>query len=207
VIVHPSRLGAGERQRWAQTAHPDVLRPAAEGPDFLIFEIVDREDSGVWTEGLLAETPGATTLTGLSRARIDPPAQPGRIEVTGPLFMRYELDTGLDEYTSVRLENPSDGTWPGLDIHPQGLVRLRYRFYDAAGDLVHEGDSGFDRDLPGGRTVTAVATVTPPARTGRFRVVYDVVQVWDGERRDLGFAPVERKVEVIERKRLPGGDS
>jgi hypothetical protein len=146
-------------------------------------------------------------MTGLPRAPVAIPDPPGRIAVDLPEHMRFELRAGLPDFAIATVFNPSDETWPGLDIQTEGLVLLRYRFFDSENRLVLEGTAGFDRDLPGVRTVSARALVEPPNREGRFRVLFDLVQQWDGAFHDLGFEPYERSVSGTERKRRPGSSN
>ena len=117
--------------------------------------------------------------------------------------MRYEQAYGLSHLATVTLGNPSEVTWPGLDIQTEGLVQLRYRFFDTAGEMVREAVVSLDRDLPPKRVTVTRALIHPPAITGRFRVRFDVVPRLGEELRDLGFPAAESEVEVAERAPFP----
>jgi hypothetical protein len=118
--------------------------------------------------------------------------------------MRYEHDAGMPYFATVTIVNPSTQAWPGLDIHPEGLVELRYRFFDAAAALLLEDSASLDRDIPSGNRVTAKALIHPPAVDGPMTIRFDLVQRVGGELRDLGFTAVELAVEVSERPMLAG---
>ena len=204
IVVHPDRLGRQQRQLWSLTERSGALRIAAAKPDFRIYEVPTAPASGSWQAALLAERPGATTMTGLPREPIAQLERPGTFRVEVRDDMRYEYGSGLPYFATVRLANPSDVTWPGLDIQTEGLVLLRYRFFDARGEMIREATTSLDKDLPPRRTSVAQALVLPPAEAGRFRIRFDVVQRVGGELRDLGFPAVEREVAVSKRPPLPG---
>jgi hypothetical protein len=204
IVVHPNRLGARYRQPWLLAERSGTLRLAVAKPDFRIYEVPAARTNESWRAALFAEAPGPTTMTGLPRTAISPPEKAGAFRVEVPKRMRYELSYGLPYFIPVGLENPSDATWPSLDIHTEGLVQLRYRFFDAEGEMVREDTASFDMDLPPKRQTLARAVVRPPAISGRFRVRFDVVQRLGEELRDLGFPAVRSEVEVTERPPLPG---
>ena len=205
IVVHPNRIGARYRQPWSLAERSGTLRLAVAKPDFRIYEVPAATTSESWLTALLTEAPGPTTMTGLPRAAISLPEKAGSLRVKVPKRMRYEHSYGLPYFAPVAIENPSDATWPSLDIQTEGLVQLRYRFFDAAGEMVREAVVSLDRDLPPKRETVTRALVHPPAVTGRFRVRFDVVQRVGEELRDLGFPVVKSEVEVTERPPLPGG--
>ena len=205
IVVHPNRIGARYRQPWSLAERSGTLRLAVAKPDFRIYEVPAATTSESWLTALLTEAPGPTTMTGLPRAAISLPEKAGSLRVKVPKRMRYEHSYGLPYFAPVAIENPSDATWPSLDIQTEGLVQLRYRFFDAAGEMVREDTASFDTDLPPKRETVAQALVRPPAIAGRFRVHFDVVQRVGEKLRDLGFPVVKSEVEVTERPPLPGG--
>lgn len=204
IVVHPDRVGPRRRQPWLLAERSGTLRLAVARPDFRIYEVPATPANQSWLAALLSDTPGTTTMTGLPRAPIPLPEVAGALRVEAPRRMRYDQAYGLPYFVPVTLENPSETKWPSLDIQTEGLVQLRYRFFDAAGEMVREDTASFDRDLPPKRETAARALVRPPAITGRFRVRFDVVQRVGDELRDLGFPVVESDVEVTERPPLPG---
>jgi len=204
IVVHPNRIGARYRRPWSLAEQSGTLRLAVAKPDFRIYEVPVAPTNEIWLAALFTEAPGPTTMTGLPRKAVSLPEKAGSLRAGAPLRMLYEGSYGLPHFVPVTLENPSDATWPSLDIHTEGLVQLRYRFFDAAGEMVLEDTASFDMDLPPKRETVARALVRPPAVTGRYRVQFDVVQRLGEELRDLGFPAVESAVEVAERPPLPG---
>jgi hypothetical protein len=204
IVVHPDRIGVRYRKPWSLAERSGTLRLVVAKADFRIYEVPAAPTNESWLAALLTEAPGPTTMTGLPRAAVSLPEKPGTLRVEVPKRMRYEHSYGLPYFAPVALENPSDATWPSLDIQTEGLVQLRYRFFDAAGEMVREDTASFDTDLPPKRKTVARALVRPPAITGRFRVHFDVVQRVGEELRDLGFPVVGSEVEVTERPMLPG---
>jgi hypothetical protein len=204
IVVHPNRIGARHRQQWSLAERSGTLRLAVAKPDFRIYEVPAAPTNESWLTALLTEAPGPTTMTGLPRAAVSLPEEAGTLRVEVLKRMHYERSYGLPYFTPVALGNPSDATWPSLDIQTEGLVQLRYRFFDAAGEMVREDTASFDMDLPPKRKTAARALVRPPAITGRFRVHFDVVQRVGEELRDLGFPVVRSEVEVTERPPFPG---
>lgn len=203
IVVHPHRISAREQELWLLAKQSGTLRLAVAKPDFRIYEVPAAPTNESWLAALLAEEPGPTTMTGLPRKAVPSPRKPGALRVVVPERMHYEQDYGLPYFATVTLGNPSDATWPGLDIQTEGLVRLRYRFFDAAGAVVREAVAGLDSDLPPKRETVTRALVHPPAITGRFRVRFDVVQRVGEELRDLGFPVAESEVDVTERPPFP----
>jgi len=201
IVLHTDRLGASQRRRWVEAERSGALSPAVTAPDFRIYEVAGSPEGTSWQAALLSTEPGGTTMTGLPRSPLSVPEQAGWLAIEAPEHMRFENGTGLPQFVTVTLEHAGDATWPGLDIHAEGLVRLRYRFFDAVGELTHVGTASFDRDLPARRRVTARALIQPPAGAGRFRVEYDVVQRLGDEFHSLGLPVVKGAVEVS--KRIP----
>jgi len=204
IIVHPDRVGVRYRKPWLLAERSGTLRLAVARSDFRIYEVPSAPTNQSWLAALLAEAPGPTTMTGLPRAAVPLPEKAGTLRVEVPRRMRYDQASGLPVFVAVSIENPSEATWPGLDIQTEGLVQLRYRFFDAAGEMVREDTASFDVDLPPMREVTTRALIRSPARTGRFRVRFDVVQRLGDSLRDLGFPVVGGEVEVTQRPPLPG---
>jgi hypothetical protein len=206
IIVHPDRLGIPQRHRWAEAERLGLLSPTVAAPGFRIYEVPAAPGGPSWQAELLASEPGDTTMTGLPRSPLEVPDEPGRLSVEAPGRMRYQSRAGLPQFATVTLEHAGDATWPGLDIQTEGLVLLRYRFFTPAGELVQEDVASFDRDLPPRQTNSARALLLPPARAGRFRVEYDVVQRLGDELRSLGLPTAEGRVEISERVPQARGD-
>ena len=117
---------------------------------------------------LRAERPGPLTLGGTSRAPLRLEALRGRLS---GLETPSRAATGTPFRLVITIENLSASTWPGLDPFPAGLVTLRARWANAAGDSVVRGDSiPLARDLGTGETLRTSATVMAPMQPGRYRL-------------------------------------
>jgi hypothetical protein len=204
IVIHPERLGQGQKKLWAAAEGSGRLQVVEATSGYRIYEVPTSALSDSWRAALLADTPGPTTMTGLPRSAITAPESPAPLVVRVRNQMRYEHNAGMAYFATVTIVNPSAQAWPGLDIHPEGLVELRYRFFDAAAGLLREDSASLDRDIPAGSRVTAKALVHPPAVDGPMTIRFDLVQRVGGELRDLGFTAVELPVEVSERPMLAG---
>ncbi|MBW2288282.1 MAG: hypothetical protein JRG90_10720 [Deltaproteobacteria bacterium] len=204
IVVHPERLGRVQKQLWAAAEKGGQLQAIKATPTYRIYEIPTSAWNDSWRAALLADAPGPTTMTGLPRTAIAAPESPPPLNVRVRDQMRYEHGSGLPYFATVTIVNPSAESWPGLDIQPEGLVELRYRFFDAADALLSEGTASLDRDIPHGSGVAAQALVRPPAVDGPMTIHFDLVQRVGGELRNLGFPAVEVAVEVSKRPLLHG---
>jgi len=204
IVVHPERLGFNQKVIWSAAEKDGLLKAVKATPAYRIYEVPAIAASDSWRAALLADSPGSTTMTGLPRTAIAAPEAPTPLDVRVRDQMRYEHGSGLPYFATVTIVNPSTHDWPGLDIHPEGLVELRYRFFDASNELLREGTASLDRDIPHESRVTAQALVRPPAVAGSMTVRFDLVQRLGGELRDLGFPGAEAAVEVSERPLLSG---
>ncbi|MBW2402132.1 MAG: hypothetical protein JRG80_23255 [Deltaproteobacteria bacterium] len=203
IVVHPERLGALQKQLWAAAERSGQLQVVKATPSYRIYEVAANPRSGSWREALLTEEPGPTTMTGLPRTAIAAPESPAPLVVRVRNQMRYEHRAGMSYTATVKINNPSDRSWPGLDIHREGLVELRYRFVDATNKTLSLETASLDRDIPSGRSVAAQAIIQPPAVDGPLTVHFDLVQRIAGDFRDLGFPAAIATVEVSKRPLLP----
>jgi hypothetical protein len=204
IVVHPERLGRVQKQLWAAAEKGGQLQAVKATPTYRIYEIPNSAWNDSWRAALLADAPGPMTMTGLPRTAIAVPESSPPLDVRVRDQMRYEHGSGLPYFATVTIVNPSAESWPGLDIQPEGLVELRYRFFDAADALLREDTASLDRDIPPGSGVAAKALIHPPAVDGPMTVHFDLVQRVDGELRNLGFPAVEVAVEVSKRPLLHG---
>lgn len=204
IVVHPERMGRTQKHLWAAAEKSGQLQVVKATPGYRIYEIPAAAWNDSWRAALIAEAPGPTTMTGLPRTAIAMPESPQPLGVRVRDRMRYEQGSGLPHFATVTIVNPSAEIWPGLDIHPEGLVELRYRFFDAADAMLSEDTASLDRDIPRNSRVAAQALVHPPAVDGPMTVHFDLVQRVGGELRGLGFPILEVAVEVTERPMLPG---
>jgi hypothetical protein len=207
IIVHPERLGAVQKQLWATAERSGQLQIVKATPSYRIYEIPTDPRSGSWRAALLADEPGPKTMTGLPRTAIAPPESASPLAVRVRDRMLYEHGSGMSYAVTVSIINPTGRNWPGLDIHREGLVELRYRFLDATNEMLSEETASLDRDIPSGSRVAAQAIIHPPAEDGPMTVHFDLVQRIGGVLRDLGFPAATATVEVSKRPLLPGNRS
>lgn len=96
-----------------------------------------------------------------------------RLEFLGP---PSELPAGEQSTFELRVVNLGDTIWPwGEEAEPE--IRLAYRWYGSDGDaVVRDGlRTPFPADLQPGEAAVVPVHVIAPARTGRFRLVVDLV--------------------------------
>ena len=121
------------------------------------------------------------------------PADALHLEIDGAFH--YAGRRRIPKLVSLRVENRGLHTWPGLDPDPEGLVRLRYSFVAPNGSVALVESSALALDLaPGAHTLSV--PITPPARSGRYRLRADLVQRVRGDDRALAADPFELEVEV-----------
>ena len=94
------------------------------------------------------------------------------------------------------LENRTDRSWAGFDPQTEGLVRLRYAFVAASGEVVVEESAALAVDVPAHQVLTVLVPISPPARQGAFRLRIDLVQHLAGRDRPLAIPAFELDVLV-----------
>lgn len=220
ILVHLDRLRGAERSRWRAGPAPAALRIAYADPHTLIFELPEAERRGAWMAALASPKPRERTLSGLPRKRLDLPctmepaatsdtaatsaaeacrggAQAGRIEAVLEGRFAFRGITPLPRALRLTVANASDVTWPGIDIQPEGLVRLRYLFLDGEDRVLHAGTAALDVDLPAREVSRASPLVAPPLRRGHYRLCLGLVQRLGEELRPLPLRPVVLAAEVV----------
>jgi len=198
IIVHPT--SAPMAKRWERAVERGVVELARSLPEAKIYRVPDAADAGSLLDALASTAPRPRTFTGLSRTPLDTTRAVGSIAVVSPPVMKYQAATGLESWVELQVRNESDVDWAGFDIQTEGLVELRYRFLDDAGNVVHEDTAALDSDVMAGRAVHAPVIVRGPTRDGRYTVRYDLVQRVGDELRPLAIAPVDHSV-VVEKLR------
>jgi hypothetical protein len=202
IVVHPERMGRLQKGLWAEAERTGRVQLQQATSEYRIYRFEPAPFANSWLPALLADAPGSTTMTGLSRDAIA--TTPSKLRIRVRNQMRYEHGSGIPYFATVTIENPSGQSWPGLDIQTEGLVELRYRFFDAAGGLVREATANLDADIAPGAANVAHALVRPPTSDGRFTVRFDLVQRRGDDLHDLGALPAEVVIDVSKRPLLPG---
>lgn len=202
IVVHRDLLGSRERAAWRSAAASGALRRVYEDPLGWIFEVPDRPGDGALSRRLVDPTPREKTLTGLSRAPLAPGPDGGSLRARVATPFRYLGARRVPKLVPVEVANRSDRPWPGLDVQPEGLVRVRYAFRDASGGAVAEEVAAQDvaplaADVPAGATLATRVPLRPPARRGRYRLRLELVQHRDGAEHPLGIPPFETIVTVL----------
>jgi hypothetical protein len=151
-------------------------------------------EAGSGIASLRAPTPGPTTLAGLPRTALSLAADAGRLSVRTP----PQHSAGIHNPLQVRISNDSTATWPGLDVHREGLVLLRVTWRAAGDDTPLETRSlAFDRDLAPGESAAARLELAAPLRDGPHDLCLDLVQQLHGLWVPLGIPPVSQRVTIV----------
>ncbi|MDG2334555.1 MAG: hypothetical protein P8Q97_10060 [Myxococcota bacterium] len=195
VVVHWDELRPHQKAAWWGDA-PGGLELIYRNQEGAILEIPEPPARGRWMRELLNEAPSSLTLTGLSREPLGPlPSDAGIVSVkTGPTF-RYMGVQPLFRRLEVQIANPGPETWPGLDLQPEGLIKLRYAFSDLDEKVVETGSLSLDADMPPGLN-TLFPTLSPPPRSGRYMLCLDLIQIIDGKAMRLPLDATELEVQV-----------
>jgi hypothetical protein len=195
ILVHASALGPGTRNAWAEAVGEGRLRAVFADAAASLFEVSDWGSGGRHVAALAEPSASAETLSGIARSPLSASDARGRLdfEVSGPFHFAGRRRLPRD--VVLHLENESRRAWPGLDPHPEGLVRLRYTFVGEDGAEIVKESSALAADVPPG-PITLRVPVVPPARAGRYRLRAELVQHIDGEDRVLPIEPAERSVHV-----------
>lgn len=207
VTLHVDRLAGTELARWDAAVREGRLKLRVSRSHFRIYELPETAQSGRWLEKLTSAKSRARTLTDLARSPIVRSDDPGRLAVALPDVLLYEPLTGIPTPVTVEIENHTNVAWPGLDLQPEGLVLLRYRFLSSEGreagrdadQVVWESTAPLDLDVPPHGTVVAQPVIRAPTRSGRYGLRFDLVQRIGEEWVPLGVPAVELKVQVKQR--------
>jgi hypothetical protein len=196
IVLHVDALSKLTRAPWEQAVRQGRLGLVWSDAGTWILELPGFLQAGRLQEAMLAPEPRALTLTGLSRAPLALAAGEAAIEVAQPLAFSTSRGNGLPRRVPVTLRNAGERPWPGLDVQPEGLVRVRYAFLDGSGaELFHRSVALAD-DVPPRRALALKLPVAPPGEPGRYRFRAELVQVQGGEERPLAAPFAELAVEV-----------
>jgi hypothetical protein len=198
IVLHVDALDREALAAWQRAAGDGRLRQAWVDRAVRIYELPPASRSGEWMSGLLGEPSPAHTLTGLPRAGLS--VAPGevalRAELPGSFFQlgTGPLARGIPRRARVRIDNASAADWPGLDLEPEGLVQLRYRFVASDGRTLRDATASLDADVRARSSVELPVEIVPPTEPGRLRLEVELVQRVGGRLRRLPAAPLATEV-------------
>jgi hypothetical protein len=200
IVVHMQVLSPPERDRWERAAAAGRLRLVERRKSTLVLEVPDWEQGGDWSPALLARQARPETFTGLPRTALPATAGAGslRCDVPGSFyFVGGELGRwSLPKPVQVELGNRSTLPWPGFDIQPEGLVRLRATFRTPSGAIALRDVFPIDVDVAPGERLSRTVLLNGPTERGRYRLELELVQQLEGGFRELGVPPVRLAAEV-----------
>ena len=160
IVLHRDRLIGHEVLAWPDRTPPGLAVVARFGED-IVYEL--RRTTGIAPTGLRphAERRVAALTENCLEGRI--------LSVEAPPVV------GLTAFVvpmNVRFENQSDCLWPAVSLFESGLVGLRYRWTDPAGEELPPGPfSRLIEDVPAGEVREAPVVVIPPfGAPGRWRL-------------------------------------
>lgn len=198
IVLHVDAISQPLLMPWERAVREGRLVRVWSHDATWILELPDSPRAGQLRDALVSPEPRAHTLLGLPRTPLVLAPGEGALAIEGPLRMNVAGNRGLTRRVPVTLRNASGVAWPGLDVQTEGLVRLRYAFLDADGQVVSEDSAALADDVPPHRALSLRLPVSPPARAGEYRMRAELVQVLHGEERRLAVAPVEVAASVSE---------
>jgi hypothetical protein len=198
VLLHMEAMAPLEREAWKRAVRSGRVQLAWSDDATWIVELIGYQQAGALQAALVSPAPRERTLTGLSRAPLPQGGASGALVLRGPADWFAANGNGVVDRAALTLRNASDVAWPGLDVQPEGLVRVRYAFVDADGRTVRTDTMPIADDVAPRRALTLGLPVIPPGRAGRYRLRAELVQVQGGEERLLPVTPAELATEVHE---------
>jgi hypothetical protein len=197
LVLHVDALSPLVRAPWEQAVRRGRLTRVWSDDASWILELPGFERAGRLQAALVSHEPRPLTLTGLPRAPLALVPGEAAVEIAGPLTFHSSHGNPVLRRLPVTLRNASALPWPGLDVQPEGLVRLRFAFLDDGGRVVTQQSVALADDVPARRALALRLPVMPPGEVGRFRLRAELVQVQDGSERVLEpVAPAELAVLV-----------
>jgi len=190
VIDRPS-VAPAVLATWQGLTRDGLLTLRFDDAATRIYELRGSDASGHAAPALLAQQPGPQTLTGLPRTPLDLAEGAARLTASLPARQR----SGVPNRVRLRVDNRSAQPWPGLDVHREALVLLRYDYrpIDEPGARATRLVP-LDRDIAAGESVELRVWLRAPFRSGSHELCIDLVQQLAGELVALPAAPVTRRV-------------
>ena len=207
IVLHVDALAKISLAAWERAVRDGRLVRVWSDDATWILELPHSPRAGRLRAALTSPEPRAQTLLGLPRTPLALVPGEGGLEIQGPLRMNVAGGRGLTRRVPVTLRNAGTLPWPGLDVQPEGLVRLRYAFIDAEGREVSQDSVALADDVPPQRALSLRLPISPPGRAGEFRMRAELVQVQGGEERPLAVPPVEVAASVSEVSFRPDADA
>jgi hypothetical protein len=196
IVLHVDALSRLTRAPWEQAVRKGRLALVWSDAGTWILELPGFAQAGRLQDAMVSPEPRAQTLTGLSRAPLALAPGEAAIEIAQPLAFSASRGNGLLRRVPVTLRNAGELPWPGLDVQPEGLVRVRFAFLDERGNALSERSVALADDVPPRRALALKLPVAPPGETGPYRFRAELVQVQDGEERPLAAPPAELALDV-----------
>ena len=113
IVLHEHALDGADRAAWAAAATQLPLVPAHRDDALTIYELIGSELDPRVLAAIRSPAPGATTLFGLSRARLGIDTTAGGFEATVPPALPGYAGDWMKSAVGVRIENRTDAAWPG----------------------------------------------------------------------------------------------
>ena len=198
IVVHRTELWGIDRQRWSSTSNEGLRLEGRFGWDEL-YEVT-RPPQRPWRGQLLerARRPQPTTLEGTPTAPLAAECRRARLAPSPPATMHPAV--GVFQVL-VRFENVSPCTWPALDVRPEGLVGLTYRWVSPTGDVAAPGP--FTRligDVRPGQAIDETMLLYPPgAPLGTWRL--DVMLQQQGSDEPIAVASANVELQAWQPRR------
>jgi hypothetical protein len=200
LVVHKTlNIPKPEQRMWIQLVKSGVLLLRYEDDFAYILEVADRSQAGIWTNDLLGKTARSTTFAGTEKKVISAADSIGAITAKPPasVFSTSPLGFASEYAVRVAVRNDSDMTWPAFDSDPEGLVRLRVRFFsDDRKKPVSIQIRPFTSDIEPGSVEWASVLISPPSRPGPYRLTIDLVQRIDSVDVPIDIRAMETTIQV-----------
>ena len=198
LVIHTNMMRYSDRDRWRAAARQENgLRSVYDDGNTLILEVIRSGDTGIWQSSLGQTIPRQRTLTGISRERLDPMLQRGRLGVTGPREIREPIEPDLGIPFSLHLENEGESVWPGLDPDTEGLVMIRSRWISE--DRATQGELliPIDTDLQPEEQEKIQIQLPRLGKPGAYDLCFGLVQIQDGKPIAITIRPFPWKLNLL----------
>jgi len=206
IVLHLGLLPAGEQPAWHEAVRTGRLTKLGGDGASWILALPDFGRAPRWLAAVASPEPRALTLTGLTRAPLALAEPAGRIELLGraPLILAPDFTRPL----RIAVENASEQDWPGFDVQPEGLVRVRYSFLDAEGGIAAQELAALADDVPAHGRIELELPLRGPAAIGSYRLRLELVQEIGGAPRVLPVPALwlDAEVRSLKRRAQPRAD-
>jgi len=197
-VVQLNETTPVQRAAWKRWEAEGLLQRRFSDNLGRIYELRASAANGSGISGMVASKPGPTTATGLPRAPLSLEPGAGSLEARIPPYQR----AGIENPVQVAVRNTSPWIWPSLDVYREGLVLLRYSWWQEEDTApLQTGLTALDHDVSSGQAFAGTLALAAPLREGAFTLCLDLVQQSDGHLKPLPIPAVTRPVQLT---RPPG---